>query len=113
MIGAVAVGKTVGYDNAGTVEFILAPDGQFYFLEVNTRLQVEHPVTECVTGVDLVRLQLQLADGQTLRELGLQQHEIPVARGHAIQVRVNMETLAADGSTKPTGPAYQPRSSPA
>ncbi|MBL0289105.1 MAG: acetyl-CoA carboxylase biotin carboxylase subunit, partial [Bacteroidetes bacterium] len=87
---AVAACKAIEYDNAGTVEFIVAPDQSFYFLEVNTRLQVEHPITEEVTGLDLVRLQIEVAEG----------HPIPFNQeaisqcGHAIEVRVYAEDAA-------------------
>jgi geranyl-CoA carboxylase alpha subunit len=87
---AVTVGRQLGYTNAGTVEFILAPDGQFYFLEVNTRLQVEHPVTELVTGLDLVRWQIQVAEG---RSLPLTQEQVTFS-GHAIEARVYAEDPA-------------------
>jgi acetyl-CoA carboxylase biotin carboxylase subunit len=88
-MGAVAVraAKAVGYHSAGTVEFLLAPDGSFYFLEMNTRLQVEHPITELITGIDLVREQVRIAAGEPL---GYTQSDV-VARGHAIQCRVYAE----------------------
>ena len=117
---AVAAARAIGYTNAGTVEFILAPDGAFYFMEMNTRLQVEHPVTELVTGVDLVREQIRVAEGRTLSfaQNALRQE------GSAIECRIYAEDpehgfLPSTGrladwhfATDVTGPGPFPARSP-
>jgi acetyl/propionyl-CoA carboxylase alpha subunit len=105
---AVRFAKSVGYTNLGTFEFLVDVSGRpgaqpFVFIEANARLQVEHTVTEAVTGVDLVQTQIRLAQGCTLKDLGLDGPGIARPRGSAIQVRVNMERVEADGSVRPGG----------
>lgn len=95
---AVGIAQAAGYSNAGTVEFILAPDGDFYFLEMNTRLQVEHPVTEMVTGIDLVAEQVAIAGGA---RLSVRQEDVS-PMGHAIECRLYAEN-PDDGFAPVTG----------
>ncbi len=89
---AVAAAKAIGYDNAGTVEFLLDEEGQFHFLEMNTRLQVEHPVTEEITGLDLVREQIRIAEGDAI---AFRQEDIRI-NGHAVEVRLYAEDPAQE-----------------
>jgi acetyl-CoA carboxylase biotin carboxylase subunit len=88
MAAAETIGKAACYTNAGTIEFLVDAAGAFYFLEMNTRLQVEHPVTEAVTGIDFVQAQIRIAEGARLDDLNVRR---PSAHGHAIEVRVYAE----------------------
>ena len=118
---AVTLARAAQYENLGTFEFLLdaqadpeRPDA-FVFIEANPRLQVEHTVTESVLGIDLVQAQIAVAAGATLAQLGLSQGEVPRARGHAIQLRINMETMDELGQARPTGGligVFQPPSGP-
>ncbi|MGE5649935.1 MAG: carboxyl transferase domain-containing protein [Bacillota bacterium] len=117
---AVQLAQAVHYRGLGTFEFLVdadahGDDAPFMFIEANPRLQVEHTVTEEVTGIDLVKAQLQAAGGGTLAQLGLMQHEIPAPRGFAVQLRVNMETMDDSGNALPAGgtlAAFEPPSGP-
>ncbi|MEG0615842.1 MAG: acetyl-CoA carboxylase biotin carboxylase subunit, partial [Oscillospiraceae bacterium] len=84
---AVAAAKACGYYNAGTIEFLVDKDENFYFMEMNTRIQVEHPITEFVTGIDLVKTQIKIANGESLP---FTQEKIQLT-GHAIECRINAE----------------------
>ena len=105
---AVSIGRHAGYRNSGTVEFLVAPNGDFFFIEVNTRIQVEHPVTEEATGLDLVRLQIEVAQGRSLAELSVAQER------HAIEARLCFEDpckgfLPSTGRYRVFGRASQDR----
>lgn len=114
LAAAVKLASTARYRGLGTIEFLVdarAGAERFVFIEANPRLQVEHTVTEEVLGLDLVRIQLDIAAGASLAELALEQADIGAPKGFALQARVNLETLGDDGSIKPSGgvlSAYQP-----
>ncbi|KJJ97137.1 carbamoyl-phosphate synthase large subunit [Pseudomonas sp. 21] len=116
LAAAVRLAEAVDYRGLGTFEFLLDEDsGDFVFMEANPRLQVEHTITEAVTGIDLVQAQLRIAAGASLAELNLTQAEIPAPRGHALQLRINLESLASDGTPHlacGTLSAYEPPSGP-
>ncbi|HEY8609021.1 MAG TPA: carboxyl transferase domain-containing protein [Noviherbaspirillum sp.] len=117
---ALLMAQEARYAGLGTFEFLVDAarddaDANFYFIEANPRLQVEHTVTEQVTGIDLVQAQLQIAGGATLADLGLAQHQVPAPRGFAVQLRINMEGMDAQGNATPGGgtiAAYEPPSGP-
>jgi acetyl-CoA carboxylase biotin carboxylase subunit len=105
---ALRLARAVGYESAGTVEFLLDRNGRFYFLEVNTRIQVEHPVTEMVTGVDLIREQIRIAAGE---RLGLAQDAVAI-RGHAMECRVTAEDPVSFAPSPGRITAYLPPGGP-
>jgi acetyl/propionyl-CoA carboxylase alpha subunit/acetyl-CoA carboxylase carboxyltransferase component len=106
---AVAIATAVEYESLGTIEFLVeaatagSSAGRFAFIEANPRLQVEHPVTEEVTGIDLVATQLAIANGRTLADLRLRQDQVPWPDGCAIELRINMERMTVDGGAMPAG----------
>ncbi|MDP6716527.1 MAG: carboxyl transferase domain-containing protein, partial [SAR202 cluster bacterium] len=105
---ALRLARAVNYSNLGTFEFLVNTnpgigENPFFFIETNARLQVEHTVTEAVTGVDIVQAQIQLAQGESIADIGLDGPSISAPRGFAIQTRINMETLMADGTVRPAG----------
>src|SRR5690606_27543838 len=112
LAAAVTLTAAVGYRGLCTVEFLVDEDsGDFVFMEANPRIQVEHTVTEAVTGLDLAQLQIRLAAGASLAELNLEQSRIAPPRGYAVQLRINLETMQPDGSATPSGgtlTAYEP-----
>lgn len=106
------LGKVCNYKGLGTVEFLVSVDaqgcaGEYFFIETNPRIQVEHTVTEAITGLDLVELQLRIASGETLADIGLTQDSIPKPQGYAIQARINTETLSEQGELVPNGGTIQ------
>ncbi len=114
---AVEMAKAVGYRSLGTWEFLIDADdpSNVAFCEVNARIQVEHTVTEEVTGVDLVAAQLRIAGGARLADVGLAQRDVPSPRGYSIQCRVNTETMQPDGTSRPSGGvlgAFEPPTGP-
>jgi acetyl/propionyl-CoA carboxylase alpha subunit len=113
------IASSAAYRGVGTIEFLVdmrpGEEERFVFMEANARLQVEHTVTEEVTGLDLVAIQLRIAGGGTLRDLGLLQAQVPATRGVALQSRVNIETMTEDGNSLPRGgvlTAYEPPAGP-
>jgi acetyl/propionyl-CoA carboxylase alpha subunit/acetyl-CoA carboxylase carboxyltransferase component len=116
---SVAMAGAANYRSLGTVEFLVDQDSSsarpFAFIEANPRLQVEHTVTEAITGLDLVRIQLQIAAGASLATLGLRQFAIPPPRGVALQSRINLEAMQSDGTARPSAgtlSVYEPASGP-
>lgn len=100
---ALTIAAALRYRGLGTVEFLVGSDGEYAFIEANPRLQVEHTVTEAITGLDLVALQLRIADGASLAAVGLGRDAMVLPRGMALQARINAESLLPDGSIKPGG----------
>ncbi|TGJ99730.1 ATP-grasp domain-containing protein [Leptospira semungkisensis] len=111
------IAQYLKYKSLGTFEFLLDPENQenIYFMEANPRLQVEHTVTEEITGLDLVQLQMQIASGNLLKDLDLAQDSIPSPKGYAIQIRINSEILDEKGNTRPSSGKirlFEPSSGP-